>query len=299
MTTMADLIKTHSKQDPELSFSRMDIEKRLGCPAGRHTAVGPVLAPLLGIIMTVAFFGILAIFPETVLAQMLTQRGPVQYAIVLFTLCSAAIIGVKYFKMRLQRKALKIRLLPPDDPGFVLTPDSAAQVLKNLYTLVDDPDKFVLTKRIHNALSNLRNIRRIGDVSDVLSTEADSDEGAMESSYTFVRGLIWAIPVLGFIGTVMGLSVALGSFWGVIASAENMEKLRSALQQVTGGLSTAFETTLVGLVAALFIHLFMIAVKHKEERFLDECRDYCQKHIVSRLKLSLAEKEGSHDAKEE
>ena len=89
----------------------------------------------------------------------------------------------------------------------------------------------------------------------------------------------------------MGLSMALGSFWEVVASADNMEALRSALQRVTGGLSTAFETTLVGLVAALFIHLLMISVKHKEDRFLDECRDYCQRQIISRLKLFLPEKD--------
>jgi len=299
MTTMSDLVKKHAQAEPELSFGRMDIEKRIGFPSGRHTAAGPLLAPLIGIILAVGFYAILALFPQARWTETFTQRGPVQYAIILFMFWSAAIIFVKYFKLRLQRKALKIRLLPPEDPGFILTPDSAEQVLHNLFGAVDDPDKFLLTKRIHNALANLRNIRRIGDVADVLATEADSDEGATESSYTFLRGLIWAIPVLGFIGTVMGLSMALGSFWEVVASADNMEALRSALQRVTGGLSTAFETTLVGLVAALLIHLLMISVKHKEDRFLDECRDYCQKHVVSRLKLFLPEKEMNHETEKE
>ena len=299
MTTMSDLVEKHTQAEPELSFGRMDIEKRIGFPSGRHTTAGPLLAPLIGIILAVGFYAILALFPQARWTETFTHRGPVQYAIILFMFWSAAIIFVKYFKLRLQRKALKIRLLPPDDPGFILTPDSAEQVLHNLYRSVDDPDKFLLTKRIHNALANLRNIRRIGDVADVLANEADGDEGATESSYTFLRGLIWAIPVLGFIGTVMGLSMALGSFWEVVASAGNMEELRSALQRVTGGLSTAFETTLVGLVAALLIHLLMISVKHKEDQFLDVCRDYCQKHIVSRLKLFLPEKDMNHETEKE
>jgi len=299
MTTMSDLVRKHAQGEPDISFGRMDIERRIGFPSGRHTAAGPLLAPLLGVVLAVSFYAILALLPQAWWVATFTQRGPVQYAIILFTFWSAAIIFVKYFKLRLQRKALKIRLLPPEDPGFILTPDSAEQVLRNLFRAVDDPDKFLLAKRIHNALANLRNIRRIGDVADVLATEADNDEGAMESSYTFLRGLIWAIPVLGFIGTVMGLSIALGSFWAVVAHADQMDQLRAALQKVTGGLATAFETTLVGLVAALLIHLLMISVKHREERFLDECRDYCQKQVVSRLKLFLPEGSVNHETAKE
>ena len=299
MTTMSDLVKKHAQAEPDIAFSRMDIEKRIGFPAGRHTAAGPLLAPMVGVILAVGFYAILALLPQAWWVDTFTQRGPVQYAIVLFTFWSGAIIFVKYFKLRLQRKALKIRLLPPEDPGFILTPDSTEQVLRNLFRAVDDPDKFLLTKRIHNALANLRNIRRIGDVADVLATEADNDEGAMESSYTFLRGLLWAIPVLGFIGTVMGLSVALGSFWAVVSHADQMDQLRAALQKVTGGLATAFETTLVGLVAALLIHLLMISVKHREERFLDECRDYCQKQVVSRLKLFLPDGSVNHETAKE
>ena len=295
MTTMSDLVKKHAQAEPELSFGRMDIERRIGFPSGRHTAAGPLLAPLVGVILAVGFYVILALLPEARWTDTFTRRGPVQYAIVLFACWSAAIISVKWLKLRLQRKTLTIRLLPPDDPGFILTPDSAEQVLRNVFRAVDDPDKFLLTKRIHNALANLRNIRRIGDVADVLATEADNDEGAMESSYTFLRGLIWAIPVLGFIGTVMGLSMALGSFWDVVSHADQMDQLRAALQNVTGGLATAFETTLVGLVAALLIHLLMISVKHKEERFLNECRDYCQKQVVSRLKLFLPDGSVNHE----
>jgi len=99
-----------------------------------------------------------------------------------------------------------------------------------------------------------------------------------------VRGFIWAVPVFGFIGTVVGLSNAIGGFGGVLSSATEIGQLRNALQGVTAGLSVAFETTLVGLVAAVALQLLLTALKRQEEAFLDECTEYCHRHIVSKLR---------------
>lgn len=292
MKTLTDLAKDQAPAEPLLSFDRSDIERRIGIPAGRFTSPGKVLAPLGAVILAVGFYALLAVLPSLPHTAMFTQRGVVPYIIVFFTALSVTVLLVKLAKLRLQRKALSINLLPPEDPGFILTPASAQNVLENLYRTVDDPNHFLLTRRIHNALSNLRNIGRVGDVDEILRTQADNDEGVVESSYTGVRGLIWAIPVLGFIGTVQGLSAALGSFWGVVSHADDVGEMREALQSVTGGLSTAFETTLMGLVAALAIHLLMIMVKRQEEQFLDRCKEYCQKYVVGRLRLETSEDQG-------
>jgi biopolymer transport protein ExbB/TolQ len=248
-----------------------------------------VLVLLGAVALTVAFYGALSLAGSNAVTDMFTRRSAVPYVIVLLTAWSLMILFVKSRKLALQRRALALSILPTDDPGFVLTPDSAELILKKLYLLVDDPRHFLLTRRIQQALSNLRNMRRIGDVDEVLATQADNDEAQVDSSYTVLRGLIWAVPVLGFIGTVWGLSQALGSFGAVLARAGEMAELKTALQGVTGGLSTAFETTLVGLVAALCIHMLMIMVRRGEEQFLDDCRDYCQKHLVGRLRLSAAQ----------
>jgi len=285
MSTISDLVKQNVESEPSLSYDRLDIERRLGFPSGRFTSPGPLLAPLLAVLLTVGFYGALALVPESSITAMFTQRSVIPYVIVFLSAWAVMILLLKRCKVGVQARALGLKLLPPENPGFVLTPPSAELVLAKLYKEVDDPQKFTLTRRINNALSNLRNMGRIGDVKEVLQAEAENDEGQMDSSYTVLRGLIWAIPVLGFIGTVWGLSVALGSFGGVLANADEMEQLRSALQNVTGGLSTAFETTLQGLVAALIIHLLMIAVRRREEQFLDDCNDYCQRVIISRLRL--------------
>ncbi|MBI9016165.1 MAG: MotA/TolQ/ExbB proton channel family protein [Phycisphaerae bacterium] len=216
---------------------------------------------------------------------MFTMRGAIPYLIVFLGFWSICIIFIKYCKIKVQEESLTIDIMPADDPGFIITPASVQQVLKKIHTEVEDPKEFILSRRINIALVNLKNIGNISDVDKILSTQADHDEAMVDSSYTALRGFIWAIPVLGFIGTVLGLSGALGSFGSVLSNANEMEQLRGALQNVTAGLSTAFETTLEGLIAALTVHMLMIAVQRREEKFLDECKDYCQKYIVSKLRL--------------
>lgn len=289
MGTVTDLVKKNTPSRPDLSFGRSDIEKRIGFPAGMYTSPGPLLVPIGAVALTVGFYGLLSLCEQTYFAVMFTQRSIIPHIIVFLSSWAVMILLVKWAKLALQKKSLKLKLLPEDEPGFVLTPESAEHVLQKLYTTVDDPEHFLLTRRIQAALSNLRNIRRIGDVDEVLRTQAENDEGLVDSSYTVIRGLIWAIPVLGFIGTVYGLSQALGSFGGVLSSAGKMDELKEALMHVTSGLSTAFETTLIALVGALCIHMWMIMVSRREEQFLDRCKDYCQKNIIGRLRLSVTQ----------
>jgi biopolymer transport protein ExbB/TolQ len=174
----------------------------------------------------------------------------------------------------------------PIDPDFVLNRTTANEVLLRLRSIVDDTGHYVLLNRVDRALSNLQNIGRIGDVSEILRTQAEYDENQLSSSYTLVSGFLWATPVFGFVGTVLGLSEAVRGFGGTLQGAADLSVLKGSLQAVTGGLGVAFETTLVALVCALATQLLLSAMQMRESRFLDECNDYCHAYIISKLKLT-------------
>jgi biopolymer transport protein ExbB/TolQ len=143
----------------------------------------------------------------------------------------------------------------------------------------------VLLNRIRTALANLKNLGRVADADEILQSLAANDESGMETSYSLLHGFVWAIPVLGFIGTVQGLSQAVGGFGSVLSNSGELAQIKEALRDVTAGLAVAFETTMQGLVAALCIQLAMTAIKKSEEEFLDACVEYCSHHIVGRLRL--------------
>ena len=268
-----------------LSWGSGDIEQRFGVRGGRFTRTNGVFTLAVAVVLTLLTYLCMIPFQDLRWIQMFTERGAVQYVTVLFSFWSLMILAIKWQKIRLQSRALDARLVPAD-PDFVLSTATVGDVLRGLHELCDDPRQFILFNRIDLALSNLKNMGRISDLDDVLRSQADNDEDVMESSYTLLRGLIWAIPVLGFIGTVQGLSQAIGEFGGVISNSGEMGAVKSALQGVTGGLAVAFETTFVALVAALAIQLILTFVKRTEEQLLDDCREYCQRQMVSRLKIT-------------
>lgn len=152
-------------------------------------------------------------------------------------------------------------------------------------SLVDDTRHFVLLNRIDRALSNLHNIGGVGDVSTILKAQSENDENQVASSYAMIHAMIWSIPVLGFVGTVLGLSMAINKFTGALNATTDITQIREQLKLVTAGLSTAFETTLVGLAFALLLHFLADLVQQKETDFLDECNDYCHANVVSKLRL--------------
>ena len=284
----------------ELNWKQMDPEAKFGFPAKKFTAVNNWFSMIIGLLMTLAFYGVLYLFhvpssnpdyqqKHIQMVEMFfhggaENRSTIPYYTVFLTCWCLSFLLIKWMKLRVQSKALQIKLIP-DDPDYVISPMNAQDLLLALNNKINQTSDFMLLWRIECALSNLKNIGRVSDVSALLSDLADNDANYIENSYTLPKGLIWAIPVLGFIGTVLGLSQAVGGFGSVVAGGADLTSLKNALGGVTGGLATAFETTLIALVSALIVQLLMTLLQQKEEDFLDKCAAYCHKNITSKLKM--------------
>jgi len=273
----------NSNHDNRLSWSRSDIEHKFGFRGGRFTAVQSTPCIVLAVISTVMFYFILYVVPDGWFVDMFTKRGITPYFMVFLASWSLFILLIKSSKIRLQRMALKISILPREH-DFVLSPNTVDQVLRNVNDAVEQPKFFFLFNRIVGTLSNLKNIGMISDVGDILRSYNDQDIESVETSYSLLNGFLWSIPVLGFIGTAEGLTRAIGNFGGVLSDGADMAALTTSLQGVTGGLATAFETTLIALVLALVLQLAATVLKKSEEELLLACSEYCTTHIVSRLR---------------
>ena len=248
--------------------------------------VNYVFTFIIGLLMSILFYSLLIPFygKDITLIDMFfhggtANRSSLPYYTVFLTFWSIAILIVKMLKLKNQRKAFELDILP-EDPNFVLSPRTAREILDRIYLQVDQPSCYALLDRIDIALSNLKNLGNITGVSECLAGQASNDEDYLSNSYTILNGFIWAIPVLGFIGTVIGLSDAVGGFGKVVAKGADIEELGG----VTSGLSVAFETTLIALVLALIVQLFAKFVNNQEELFMDECADYCNRNIVAKMK---------------
>jgi len=290
------------KKPYEISWHRSDFENLCGFKSGKFTGVNMVLALILGTLITLLFYGILLLLRLAFHGQEITMidmffhggtrnRSTIPYYTVFFTGWSLAILIIKNLKLSLQKKALALDILPKDC-NFALTALTAEEILDNIHRKVDSPSKFVLLDRIDRALSNLQNLGNVSAVSECLKNQAENDENLLSTTYIALKGFVWAIPVLGFIGTVLGLSDSIGGFGAVVQQSNDIAKIKSALGTVTGGLGTAFETTLIALVLAMIVQLLMTFTMNREENFLDACSDYCHKNIISKIKsISLKDEE--------
>ena len=275
-----------------LSGNQMDIEARFGFKSGRFTSTNTWLAFLGGAILAGAWYGLMKLlqayspnliyFYEPFLRHgNLTTVIPATF--LFFTSCM--ILLVKGSKIRHQQKAFEWAVVPAQHE-FVLTEKTARAVLERIHTIVSDPKDFILLNRIERALSNLHHLGQVSEVSSVLRGQAVDDENAIGGSFTLLHGFVWAMPVLGFIGTVQGLSTAVGGFGAVLAASSSLDQIKNALKGVTGGLSTGFEATLVALIFSLIVQIWITFRQRQELSLLDECSEYCQAYVISKLRLN-------------
>jgi hypothetical protein len=275
-----------------LAWRQSDIENRFGFAAGRYTNVNHSFAFIIGVLLSASLYGLMVFvfsrLPGLSTIAGIYMRPSNQFAVIpatIFFFGGLSVIFLKGRKIRFQQRALALAAVPAE-PEFVLTEATAATVLARIHALVDHPRYFVVLNRIDRALSNFKNIGQVNDVSAILRAQAENDEDQVASSYTIVNGLVWAIPVLGFIGTVLGLSLAIGKFTHTLQAAGDLALIRASLQGVTGGLATAFESTLVALTFTLILQLAITFQQKREMSFLDECNDYCHSHVISKLRVS-------------
>ena len=89
-----------------------------------------------------------------------------------------------------------------------------------------------------------------------------------EESYLLPRYISWAVPILGFIGTVLGISLAADGIRRIIASDAGLSSLSSDLSGAIAPLGIAFDTTLIALSLSVVLTLFLSLVQRDEERIL-------------------------------
>lgn len=94
----------------------------------------------------------------------------------------------------------------------------------------------------------------------------------MRASYALPRFMIWAIPILGFIGTVWGISNGIAGFSNAMTSVDSVAEvsttLKDNLPMVTRSLAAAFDTTFLALLLSIPLMLMMTWIEKAEENYV-------------------------------
>ncbi len=138
-----------------------------------------------------------------------------------------------------------------------------------------------LWKRIVNALHSIYRTGSISNVEDELKYLADMDVERQQQRYSLVRILIWATPMLGFLGTVLGISQALG---GISVGPEN--DFQQMMDGLRGSLYIAFDTTALALTLSMILMFGQFLVDRFETQLLLLVEQRASSEIARNFDLS-------------
>lgn len=249
----------------------------------RFGSQGIVRHALVGILLTVAFYGAMFVLETHVprvsgMAVKFTHRGGTPYVAVFLTCWSLSMLVGKLRNARRLAGALRSTLIPADlVPG---ARDRIAGAIEALAELPDAAPESVPGYRIRRALEHFLATGNRKEVGDILREESDVDFAEADASYALVRALLWAIPILGFVGTVLGVGAAVGGFAQFLGSAQEVDQIKNALSGVTSGLSVAFDTTFVALLLSLFVVMVQSSVQKFEFNQLRGLEEHCRAVVL-------------------
>lgn len=242
----------------------------------------PVSGAIAGALTVLFYYAIGGPFVDSYAANLFIDHGWVPYAIFFLGSWAFTILVFKAVLLRMQARALQMELLPKK-LGDRISPQNAMKFGRYIQSIARSSSRDFLVDRILRAVMFYEARENAQDVVEHLDIGAQADANAVESSYTMIRVFVWAIPILGFIGTVLGISAAVASFSVNTQTAVDLVAMKSSISLVTQGLGVAFDTTLLGLVVSILIMLPAAYIQKTEEDFLASVSEYCNQHLVSRL----------------
>jgi biopolymer transport protein ExbB/TolQ len=208
--------------------------------------------------------------------------GPEQVLCYVSAVWAALILQSRYREVLRQRRAFGLELLPTEEGARILPED--ARPLARKVEQVGAGRPFVLANMVRLGLGKFAVSRSATDVAEVVRNQADVELSRLVTGMSTVNYLAWAIPAVGFVGTVRGLGGAFGVEVGADEQA-TAEFTRMAKDQ----LKIAFDCTLVALVLSLALMYLVHAVQRAEETLVTDAQQYCQEHLLLRLYDPAAE----------
>ena len=192
-----------------------------------------------------------------------TAGHPVEYVeVCLFFIGLTAVVRRGWQAMRQLGIAEAVQLDPPPAEGQ--TPQEAKALLSELAELPTSIRKSYFVQRLENALSFIGRQESADDLDDELKYLSETDAERNYEAYALVRMIIWATPMLGFLGTVIGITLALGD----LSPEALVNSPKVAMEGLLSGLSVAFDTTALALTLSIALMFTQFLITQVESQLL-------------------------------
>lgn len=200
-----------------------------------------------------------------------------------------------YWQSGNQLRALHLSWLP-DDPTLRILPEDAPQLQRRVEQL-DERGRYLLGRLLRMALEKFAVSRSAQQAAELVRAQAGIEAERQAVALSTVHYLAWAIPALGFVGTVRGISMALVGAPSLASDPSQVEQgLRDFLTHTSYSLAIAFDTTFVALLLSLVLLFLLHAVQRRYDDLTLQCQEYVLHRLIARLyRLELVTEEPSAD----
>lgn len=184
-----------------------------------------------------------------------------------------AIMGYKAWMLMRERALLDENLVDVAD-GMRVLPEDTREFSRQIQALEPGTQRMLLPRALLNALQRFSSTRNVQDVASSTHTICESEADRLESELAMIRYISWAIPSVGFIGTVRGIGEAL-------AMADRA--VQGDIAGVTQSLGVAFNSTFIALLISIFLMFLVHQLQLMQERLVFDTEHYCDERLVRHM----------------
>jgi len=247
-------------------------------PPGRRQQ-SPVAVFLVGLPLAALILGLIHLGPLKDSPYRRYFIHPVECVEVVLFCCALTALGGKLWRYVRERSACRMNVLPAWD-GQPAAVDEAEKMLADLAKAPRRWQNTYFIQRLAAVLDFLHCRGSADGLDDQLRALTDNDALALEGSYALTRFITWAIPILGFLGTVLGITGAI--------SGVTPEVLEKSLSTVTDGLALAFDTTALGLALTMVTMFCSFVVERFEQNLLETVDRIVERELAHRFERNTA-----------
>jgi biopolymer transport protein ExbB/TolQ len=199
-----------------------------------------------------------------------------QEACFILMLWALAILGYKVYLANRERELLEQDLVPIAE-GVRVLPEDSREYSRQLEALPESERSLLLPRALLAALQRFGATRNVQDVSSSTHTLMSSEADRLESELSMIRYIAWAIPSIGFIGTVRGIGAAL---------ALAHRAVDGDISGVTQSLGVAFNSTFIALLISIFLMFLVYQLQLVQERQVFEAENYVDQNLIRHMQTN-------------
>ncbi len=200
-----------------------------------------------------------------------------QEVCIILMLWSVYLLAEKYSAITRNRYLFNMKLIADDEPAAdrgsaLLEMQNALREFEGIED--DDIRDSPLIKTLSTAARRYVATQDAQNTSDAIVTGVEALAARIESENSMIRYLIWAIPSIGFIGTVRGIGQAL---------SQADQALAGDIAGMTDSLGVAFNSTLVALFISIVLMFLLHELQRAQDKLVADTQAYCEEFLLQRI----------------